>query len=165
MQREGEVGADQIVYLDETGIDERDQYAYGWSRRGERCEAKHSGGHGKRLSLIAAIRGSEPQQLIEPYVFSGHCDRRLVEVWLERLCQALPAGRKHYLILDNASFHKGGGLEEIARRYGHQLMYLPPYSPELNPIERCWAVLKQRVRLALSRGQSLIESIQQVCKV
>ena len=87
--------------------------------------------------MIAAIRGSEPQQLIGPYVFDGHCDRGRAEVWLERLYQVLPAGRKHYLILDNASFYRGDSLEEIARCYGLQLMYLPPYSPELDPIERC----------------------------
>lgn len=109
--------------------------------------------------------GSAPTQLIEPYVFHGHCERSWVEVWLEKLCQALPQGQKHYLILDNASFHKGGRLEQIASSYGHVLMYLPPYSPELNPIEKCWAVLKQKVRLLLSQGVELFKALEQVCSL
>jgi len=92
---------------------------------GERCQAKRSGKRGQRLSLISAVLGSQPQQLIEPDVFSGHCERTWVEQWLEHLCQGLPQGEKHYLILDNASFHKGGRIAEIAKRYGHVLMYLP----------------------------------------
>lgn len=150
------------MYIDETGIDERDQYAYGWSLQGERCLAKRSGSRGRRLSLISAVLGSAPQALIEPYVFEGHCDRVWVEYWLERLCQCLPRGEKHYLIMDNASFHKGGEIKAIVEKYGHALMYLPAYSPELNPIEQCWAVLKQKVRLMLSQGVPLMEALQ-VC--
>jgi transposase len=67
------------------------------------------------------------------------------------------------LILDNASFHKGGRIEEIAKSYGHVLMYLPPYSPELNPIERCWGVLKQKVRRLLSQGVALMKALKMVC--
>lgn len=163
--RREEVGLDHLVYIDETGIDEREQYEYGWSLEGERCYAKRSGGYGKRLSLISAVLGSAPTILIEPYVFNGHCERSWVEVWLEKLCQTLPKGQKHYLILDNASFHKGGRLQEIASSYGHVLMYLPPYSPQLNPIERCWAVLKQKVRLLLSHGIKLMTAIEIACSL
>lgn len=158
-----EVGPDQLVYIDETGIDEREQYAYGWSLQGERCHAQRHGGRGHRLSLISAVRGSAPTRLIEPYVFSGHCERSWIEVWLERLCQVLPEGQKHYLILDNASFHKGGKLEEISSSYGHVLMYLPAYSPELNPIEKCWAVIKKKIRLLLSQGVELMQALEKVC--
>ena len=157
------MGLDHLVFIDETGIDERDQYTYGWSMQGERCQAKRSGKRGQRLSLISAVLGSQSHQLIEPYVFSGHCERTWVEQWLEHLCQSLPQGEKHYLILDNASFHKGGRIEEIAKRYGHVLMYLPPYSPELNPIEKCWGVLKQKVRRLLSQGIDLMRALQMVC--
>ena len=48
----------------------------------------------------------------------------------------------------------------IIEKYGHALMYLPAYSPELNPIEQCWAVLKQKVRLMLSQGVPLMEALQ-----
>lgn len=93
-----------VVYIDETGVDERDQYAYGWSLQGKRCLAKRSRSRGRRLSLISAVLCSAPQMLIQPYMFEGHCDRVWVEYWLERLCQHLPYGEKHYLIMDNVSF-------------------------------------------------------------
>lgn len=157
------MGLDHLIYIDETGIDERDQYSYGWSAKGTRHYAKRSGGGGRRLSLISAVRGNSPYQLIEPYVFTGHCARTWIEQWLEKLCQSLPKGEKHYLILDNASFHKGGRIKEIIQQYGHILMYLPPYSPELNPMERCWSVLKQKVRLLMSQGIELMKALELVC--
>ncbi|NAR31121.1 hypothetical protein GPS61_15525 [Acinetobacter haemolyticus] len=100
--RSEEVGLNGLVYIDETGIDEREQYDYGWSLQGTRCHAERPGGYGKRLSLISAVLGSASTTLIEPYVFTGHCKRNWFEAWLEKLCQALPKGKKHYLILDNA---------------------------------------------------------------
>ena len=86
-----------------------------------------------------------------------------MEQWLDKLCRSLPLGEKHYLILDNASFHRGGNIKQIVESYGHSLMYLPPYSPELNPIEKCWGVLKQKIRLLLSQNIPLIEALDIIC--
>ena len=63
------------------------------------------------------------------------------------------------MILDNASFHKGGRIEELIKSAGCDLIYLPPYSPDLNPIERCWAQLKNYIRKALVRGEELRQSV------
>jgi len=77
------------------------------------------------------------------------------------LCQSLQ-GKTHYLILDNAAFHQGGRIQTLAQPYGQVLMYLPPYSPELNPIERVWATLKQHVLLLREHGLSLLEAIEYI---
>ena len=164
-RRQQEVGAKRIIYLDETGLDERDGYGHGWSQRGKRLMAQCSGRRGKRLNVIAAIRATCSRQLIEPYVFEGSCNTQVMEVWLDRLCQTLPQDKKHYLVLDNAAFHKGVSLQRIVQAYGHELMFLPPYSPELNPIERCWSTLKHHVGLLLNQGKTLMNAIEQVCSL
>lgn len=65
-------------------------------------------------------------------------------------------------MLDNAAFHHGGRIQAIAQPYGQVLMYLPPYSPELNPIEHFWATFKQKVLLLRERGVFLGAAIEQV---
>lgn len=64
-----------------------------------------------RWSVIAVIRGGTTA-LIESFIYQGYCQRRWFEQWLERLCQALPT-KTHYLVLDNASFYKGGQIEPL----------------------------------------------------
>lgn len=97
---------------------------------------------------------------IQPKRITQGTNRAWFEAWLERLCQALQ-GQTHYLILDNAAFHQGGRIQAIAHLYGQILMYLPPYSPELNPIEKVWATLKKQVRLLREQGLTLVAAIEQ----
>ena len=66
------------------------------------------------------------------------------EKWVEdKLLNCLPKG--HVIIMDNAAFHKKEVLQNLARKYSQKLIFLPPYSPEYNPIEHTWSALKQRV--------------------
>lgn len=159
-QREAVAEPDAFIYLDETGFQTTQVYPYGWSPQGQPCHGQRRGGYGERWNLIAAIRAGT-QTLIEPFYYQGSTHRAWFERWLERLCQSLQ-GKTHYLILDNASFHRGGRIPAIAQQYGQVLMYLPPYSPQLNPIEKVWATLKQKVLLRCQHGLSLLEAIDQV---
>lgn len=141
--------------MDESGIDNREDYPYGWCDRSERFYALKSGRRKQRVSLVAALRG---ENLIAPVTFEGACNRTLFESWVEQqLLPVLKAGQ--VVILDNASFHKGGRIEELIKSAGCDLIYLPPYSPDLNPIERCWARLKNYIRKALVRGEGLRQSV------
>lgn len=149
-----------MIYLDETGFQTTQVYPYGWSPQGQPCHGQRLGGYGQRWNLIAAIHAST-QTLLHPFYYQGSTQRHWFEVWLEGLCQTLQ-GKTHYLILDNATFHHGGQIAEIAQRYGQVLMYLPPYSPELNPIEHVWATLKRKVLLARESGLSLIDALEHV---
>jgi transposase len=61
--------------------------------------------------------------------------------------------------MDNARFHRGGDLKQIAEKYNLTLLYLPPYSPELNPVEHKWAVVKQKVKLSINDFDSLHDCV------
>ena len=85
--------------------------------------------------------------------FQGTCNTALFNSWLKQvLIPQLPVGK--VLILDNATFHKSKESQEIVKKAKYRLMYLPPYSPDLNPIEKCWANLKNRVRESLKSLRS-----------
>ena len=132
---------EQIVYADESGMDNRDDYSYGYSPKGERIHALKSGRRSGRVNMIAALCG---QQLLAPFTIEGACNRTVFETWLLTcLIPLLKPGQK--LVIDNATFHKGGQIEQLVEAAGCEIWYLPPYSPDLNKIERCWAWLKSRI--------------------
>ena len=86
--------------------------------------------------------------------FRGTCDTNLFNVWLEQvLIPELKPGQT--LILDNASFHKSAESRKLVEKAGCKLMFLPPYSPDLNPIEKYWANMKTKVRELLPKVQNL----------
>ncbi|NHC05112.1 IS630 family transposase, partial [Acinetobacter sp. 187] len=138
------------LYIDESGINTNETAEYGWSPKGQRCHAFKSGGHGTRLSMISAVRSNAPFKFTQPLVFHGSCDRNIFVCWLEYLLQDLKQKddqtKSYLLILDNASIHKGRVIDDLAARYQIRIVYLPAYSPDLNPIERAWFVLKSKVR-------------------
>ena len=108
-----------------------------------------------RESFIAALNLGK---LISPMCFTGTCNSDLFNVWLEKvLIPALKPG--DVLILDNASFHKSKKSKELIEAAGCRLLFLPPYSPDLNPIEKYWANLKVKVRKFLSKFLNLRKSI------
>jgi transposase len=133
------------VYVDESGMDARDNYAYGYSPRGKRCFALKSGTRQKRVNMIAALNQG---QLLAPFTVVGSCNRQVFTLWLtECLLPCLKAGQK--VILDNATFHKGGHITKLIEDKGCEVWYLPAYSPDLNKIEHCWSWLKSRIRKRL----------------
>jgi len=69
------------------------------------------------------------------------------------------------VILDNATFHKGGRIQELIEQAGCQLLYLPPYSPDLNKIEQCWSWLKSRIRKQLEQFECLRDAIEHVLRL
>ena len=130
-------GEDHILYIDESGSNTNEIAEYGWSPKGKRCHALRSGGHGMRLSMISAVRSNAPFKFIQPLVFQGSCDQSIFVCWLEYLLQGLQhqdmQTKKYLLILDNASIHKGKVIDDLAAQYQTRIVYLPAYSPDLNP--------------------------------
>lgn len=150
----------QRVYVDESGMDLRDDYGYGWCKRGQRFEAFKSGRRTGRVNMIAAYC---QQQLIAPFTVEGACNRIVFETWVSTcLIPVLKPGQ--VIILDNASFHHGGHIAELIEKAGCKLLYLPPYSPDLNRIEKYWAWLKSRIRQILSESPDLRQAIESVLK-
>lgn len=152
--------ASHLVYVDESGMDERDNYGYGYSEVGERFYELKSGRRQGRINMIAGYREG---QLIAPFTVEGACNRTVFETWLETcLIPVLRPGE--WVIIDNATFHHGGRIASLIEAAGCQVVYLPPYSPDLNRIEKCWAWLKSRVRKLLPTSDNLRDAIETVLK-
>ena len=150
----------QIVYLDEAGIDNRSDYPYGYSSKGERVYAFKDGKRTERVSWIAALK---QEKIFAPMTFEGSCNRALMEMWLQdSLLPQLSVG--DVLVMDNASFHKGQTIEELVTEAGCEILYLPPYSPDLNEIEHWWFSLKNDMRKSRDEFESLRDCVDSAFK-
>ena len=94
------IDSKDIVYADEAGMDDRDDYAYGWNRKGERFDALKSG---RRLGRVNMIAGYCNHQLMAPFTIVGACNRTVFETWIEKclICSLKPG---QWLVIDNATF-------------------------------------------------------------
>jgi transposase len=132
----------ELVYLDESGINSNLQREFGWSYRGEKIHGEVSGKIRKRFSIIAALNGKD---IKAPFIFEGYTDTEVFNNWIAAcLVPELKPGQT--VILDNASFHKSPKTKSLIEAAGCYLKYLPTYSPDFNPIEQQWAILKARIR-------------------
>lgn len=100
---------------------------------------------GKRFKRINVVAGQCNSEVIGKFQYQWTTDSRWFEVWFEwYLCPNLRANS--LIIMDNARFHRKIPLEKIANFYGYKILWLPPYSPDKNPIEQLWANLKNWLR-------------------
>jgi transposase len=114
----------------------------GWSQLGERLIAKVPHGHWKTLTLVAALRHDG---VIAPCVFDGPINGQSFLAYIrEILIPALRPG--DIVVLDNLGSHKGSAVQEAVRAVGARLVFLPPYSPDLNPIEQVFSKIKTLLR-------------------
>ena len=151
---------EKIVYLDEFGMDSPDEYDYGWNPKGQRFHALKSGRREERVNMIAALCN---QNLIAPFTVEGACNRTVFQTWLETcLLPILEAGQ--VVVMDNATFHKDGRIEQLIQDAGCKLLYLPPYSLDFNKIEQCWSCLKSRIRKKLDQFDCLRDAIEDVLR-
>ena len=135
-----EIHGKEPVYIDETGFSETDFREYAYAPKGICVEDKVPSNRYKSTTLIAA-RFEKGFRV--PLLFAGSCDALAFNRWLEAmLCPLLDD--RHVVILDNASFHKGAETARLIAATGASLLFLPPYSPELNPIEKDFANIKRR---------------------
>ena len=145
-----------LVYIDESGIEEGTCKEHGWSKIGEVIPAQRSGKTHQRLNIIAALNGSEA---LAPFTFYGSCNTDIFNLWVEKvLLPELKPGQ--VIVLDNATFHKSKKTKELIEKAGCQLLFLPPYSPDLNPIEKFWAKMKRWIRNQWKNFQELYPSLQ-----
>jgi len=129
------------VYVDEAGVDDTLNYAYGWSRKGTRCPGEKLGHRTCRVSMAAALCLGH---VLSPLTFEGYCDAPLIEAWFaQQLLRELRPGQT--VILDNASFHNHEALRAILATKDCFLLPLPSYSPDLNLIEPLWNHIKSKI--------------------
>ena len=131
--------------MDECGIDTYLYREYGYAPRGQKVYDQISGRKYKRCGIVAAKMGDK---ILAPFQYSGTMNSALFEYWFST--QLLPSLEKGtVIVMDNASFHCKNRLISAAQNAGCKLIFLPPYSPELNPIENFWACLKRSLRKIL----------------
>jgi transposase len=135
------------VFVDESWASTNMARRYGRCRRGEPLRMSVPHGHWKTTTFIAGLRNSG---IVAPFVIDCPVNREVFETWVERvLAPELRPG--DVVILDNLSRHKGPRVQVLVEAAGAKLRYLPPYSPDFNPIENAFARLKALLRREAAR--------------
>jgi transposase len=146
-ESQGKLDRDQLVFIDETWASTNMARTHGRCLRGERLQASVPHGHWKTTTCVAALT---TRGIIAPWVFDGPINRDAFETYVEKVL--VPELPDHAIvIMDNLSSHKGPRIREMIEAAGATLLYLPPYSPDFNPIENAFAKLKGLVRAAAER--------------
>lgn len=157
----GQAGLDakRLVFVDETGTSTKMVRTRGRCRRGLRLIGKAPFGHWKTTTFTAGLRCDG---LVAPWVLDGPMNGEAFRVYVEKvLVPCLSQG--DIVVIDNLPAHKVQGVRAVIEAKGAILIYLPPYSPDLNPIEMAFAKLKALLRKAAARTRdSLWDAIAQV---
>lgn len=150
-----DIAKERLVYIDESGIEMSLCKERGWGKKNELLAGKKSGKHYERTNIIA---GYVNRKSIAPFIFNGSCNTKLFNAWVERfLIKELKPGQ--IVIMDNASFHKSVKTRELIESVGCKIIFLPPYSPDFNPIEKFWANMKYWIKENVSRFSILFDAI------
>lgn len=142
------IDAGRLVFIDETGTATNMARRYGRAPRGQRLNAKLPHGHWKTTTFVAGLRIGG---ITAPCVIDGPMDGITFRAYVEQfLAPTLSPG--DIVVMDNLAAHKVEGVREAIEATGATLRYLPPYSPDLNPIEQVFAKLKALLRKAAERS-------------
>ena len=144
----------RVKFIDESGINLAMTRLYGRAPRGERALGSAPQNYGQNVTILGALSctGLEAVMTLE-----GATDADVFRAYVrEVLCPTLREG--DLVIADNLSAHKAAGVQEAIAASGARLLYLPPYSPELNPIERCWAKINTFLRAAKARTREALDA-------
>ena len=145
----------KCVYIDESGIKPNLSREYAWSPKGGKVFGCTKGKREKNVNIIAALNNSN---VIAPLIYEGTMDTDLFNTYLDEiLLPELKPGQ--VIIMDNASFHKSEQTQALVEQFECELLFLPAYSPQLNPIEHTWAILKRYIKRFRHQFDSLIETI------
>jgi transposase len=144
---QGRICSSRLVFVDETWAKTNMAPLRGWCLRGQRLAAKAPYGHWKTMTFIAALRCDE---ITAPCVFDGPINAKNFLAWVEQfLIPTLRPG--DIVLLDNLGSHKGKAVRAAIRAVGARILFLPAYSPDLNPIEQVFSKLKHFMRKAAKR--------------
>jgi transposase len=155
----GALDARRFVFVDEMGTNTSLCVLYGWARRGHRAYFRGPRNWGANVTLLSSMThsGMGPSLAVE-----GPTTREVFEAYLEKILapELLPG---QIVVMDNLSSHKGPRVRELVEGRSCELLYLPPYSPDLNPIEEAFAKIKALLRrVGVRTREALIEAIGQV---
>jgi transposase len=141
------------VFLDESGVTTEMTRRYGWAPGAERVSEAVPAGHWRTLTVLAALT---LDGILASMIIESPTDGDVFLAFVEQgLGPRLQPG--HIVILDNLGAHKVEGVRGLVESRGAQLLYLPPYSPDFNPIEQAWSKLKQLLRGVKARVLAQLE--------
>lgn len=146
---EGQIDLDpeRLVFVDESWASTNMTRRHGRCPRGERLRMSVPHGHWKTATFIAGLRNSG---IVAPFAIDCPVNRDIFETWVEKvLVPDLRPG--DIVVMDNLSSHKGPRVRDLIEAAGAELRYLPPYSPDFNPIENAFAKLKALLRREAAR--------------
>ena len=143
----------RIVFIDETGINTKMARLRGRCRRGQRMVASIPHGHWKTMTFIAGLRSDG---LTAPWVIDGAMNGDAFEHYVKtQLAPTLKKG--DVVVLDNLKAHKRDSVRRVVEKRGAWLLFLPPYSPDFNPIELAFSKLKSLLRKAAARTKKELD--------
>jgi len=144
-----------IVYVDESGLNRHYRRLYARAKRGVKVYDKKPGKREKRINIIGGLLYRETGKKHVAIHYYDHSTKSVFfEEWFEwQLLGEIP--QNTIIIMDNASFHRKDKLCEIAGKYGMIVLFLPPYSPQYNPIEHSWANFKEWLKYNSNRFPSI----------
>jgi transposase len=144
------VPPNRLVFVDESGANTKLTRLYGRCAVGQRLVASQPQGHYQTSTLIAGLGLRGP---CAPWLFEGAMDGQMFLAWVRQgLSPQLKA--QDWVIMDNLATHKVAGVREAIEAVGAHLVYLPPYSPDFNPIENLWSKVKQILRSLAPRTRA-----------
>ena len=144
-----EIATERLVFVDEMGTNTSLHPLYAWSPRGERARWSAPRNRGPNTTLLASMtaKGMGPCIAVE-----GATTRLVFEAYIEKVL--VPSlGHGQVVVMDNLSAHKGERVRELVESAGCELLYLPPYSPDLSPIEEGFSKVKGLLRKAEARSR------------
>jgi transposase len=147
VREQGLLDPARLVFIDETAITTNMVRPNGWNPRGERLVGDVPMGRWETLTFIAGFRQTG---IVAPMVIKGAMNGEAFLAYVEQ-CLVPILKRRDIVVVDNVSFHKVVGVEEAIQAAGASLRYLPPYSPEFNPIELVFHPVKALLRKAAER--------------
>ncbi len=151
----GEIGAERLVFVDEMGSNTSLAALYAWSRRGDRARCSVPRNRGKNTTLLASMTSEGMGSCL---AVVGSTTAAVFEAYVGQILA--PALRPGQVVLDNLGAHKGERVRELIEERGCELLFLPPYSPDLNPIEEAFSKVKGLLRRAGARTRkALIEAM------
>ena len=144
----GDIDPERLVFVDETGVTTEMTRRYGRAMEGARVNEGVPANHWKTLTLLGAVGVSG---WVAAMTVESATDGDVFLAFLEQvLCPNLKPGQ--IVVMDNLTAHKVDGVFDLIQQAGASVFYLPPYSPDFNPIEKCWAQVKQRLRTLKARS-------------
>ena len=152
----------RLIFIDESGTNTKMTRLRGRSLKGERLDGKAPFGHWGTQTFVAGLKSDG---LVAPWVVNAPMNRAIFNTYVEtQLAPVLKPG--DVVILDNLSSHKSEQAEKIIRSRGAWMLFLPPYSPDLNPIEMAFSKLKAHLRAAEARTiEDLWKAIGNICSL